>query len=680
MNFLNPFVLIGLIATGLPLLLHLIARRRAREALFPSIRLLVLLRTDRIRMLRLKQLLVLLLRTLIVLCIVLGFAHPAIRSAFRSNARTAAVIVIDASAGMRFVDNGESLFERAKHIAGELLGLLGNGDTAAVIVAGSDVVVLDPGMTGDVRELTKRVAALEPAFTVESTGEAFERALELLGDATTINRELYYLTDGSTGSFPDSIGTASGDIRLYTILIGPSVHRGAVIDTLLLVDTMISPGRPVTFRAGGYAGAESGSVEVSFFVNGDRTQKVSVVPGSDGRFETDCQFTPETAGWLDVTASVEEGFFDAAEMRHLTVNVPGRTPVLILTGEEADGYFLARMLAPGTDDSLFSVTVRDAAHAVSADVTSSRVIVLAGVGELPDDVYRSILTAVMRGGSGLAVFPSENADAGLYRNGVFRDLFPLSDVRRIDLGSREGTRPAVMNQFDDSHPVIRGVMQGRDIVFPEVASFLGAVPPQGTRVFARYDNGSMAAGDMDCGDGRVVLFTAQTPSLTGELAFSGLFVPLFIRTVQYLSDTLPNTGHEVTGEPVRISFPMKDGISQVTVRSADRPAVLAEFDRIGTRVSLRNFIADEPGFYAIEAEGTERIRFSSDIPVSEAKFARAGKERIDAAFQGVKNRTIEADQDISGAVSRDRYGTELAGVFLGGALLLMAAEMALSRK
>jgi hypothetical protein len=381
-----------------------------------------------------------------------------------------------------------------------------------------------------------------------------------------------------------------------------------------------------------------------------------------------------------VTAGVEEGFFDAAETRRLTVHIPVRTNVIVLSGQEAEGYFLARMLSPGADDSLFAVTVRDASQAVPAELTGAQVIVLAGVDTLPDAVYRTVLTMVMRGGCGLVVFPPENAGTDLYRNGVFRDLFPLDDVKRIDLGSREGMHTAIMSQFDATHPIAQGIIQGPDIPFPEVGSFLAAEPPAGARVFARYDDGSMAAGDMDCGDGRVVLFTADTPSLTGELAFTGLFVPLFIRTVQYLSDTLPDSGREVTGEPVRTTFSVSDGISQVTVRSGDRPAVLTEFDRNGTRASLRNFIADEPGFYTIEAEGVERIRFSADIPVSEAMFTRAGKERIDTAFRGMTARAMDADGNITGAVTRDRYGTELAGLFLGGALLLMAAEMALSRK
>ena len=69
MNFLNPVVLFGLGAALLPLVIHLLSKRRAKEVAFPSIRLLELMQTDRIRMLKIKQLLILLLRTLIIIFI-----------------------------------------------------------------------------------------------------------------------------------------------------------------------------------------------------------------------------------------------------------------------------------------------------------------------------------------------------------------------------------------------------------------------------------------------------------------------------------------------------------------------------------------------------------------------------------------------------------------------------------
>ena len=72
MNFLNSIVLFGLGAAVLPLLIHLVSRRRAKDVAFPSIRLLELMQSDRIRMLKVKQLIILLLRTLIIVLIILA--------------------------------------------------------------------------------------------------------------------------------------------------------------------------------------------------------------------------------------------------------------------------------------------------------------------------------------------------------------------------------------------------------------------------------------------------------------------------------------------------------------------------------------------------------------------------------------------------------------------------------
>ncbi len=105
MNFLNPIVLFGLGAVLLPLLIHLLSKRRAKEVAFPSIKLLALMQTDRIRMLKIKQLLILILRTLVILLLILAFARPAIRSVFKADARISSVIIIDGSASMVYVDN-----------------------------------------------------------------------------------------------------------------------------------------------------------------------------------------------------------------------------------------------------------------------------------------------------------------------------------------------------------------------------------------------------------------------------------------------------------------------------------------------------------------------------------------------------------------------------------------------
>ena len=113
MNFLNSIILLGMGAALLPLLIHLFSRRRAVDVTFPSIEFLERMKTDRMRRLRLKQLLMLLLRTFIIIMVILAFARPAIRSIFQKNARTSAVIIIDSSASMLYSASGDLLFAAA---------------------------------------------------------------------------------------------------------------------------------------------------------------------------------------------------------------------------------------------------------------------------------------------------------------------------------------------------------------------------------------------------------------------------------------------------------------------------------------------------------------------------------------------------------------------------------------
>ena len=64
MSFLNPLYLFGLAAAAIPIIIHLFTRRRPREVPFPSLEFLTEVNQSEIRRLRLKQWLLLLLRTL----------------------------------------------------------------------------------------------------------------------------------------------------------------------------------------------------------------------------------------------------------------------------------------------------------------------------------------------------------------------------------------------------------------------------------------------------------------------------------------------------------------------------------------------------------------------------------------------------------------------------------------
>src|SRR3989449_10329845 len=104
MVFLNPLVLLGLAAAAIPLILHLLNLRKLRTIEFSTLTFLKELQQTKIRRLKLRQLLLLIVRTLLVVLIILAFARPALRGTILggigSEAPSSIVFILDDSFSM----------------------------------------------------------------------------------------------------------------------------------------------------------------------------------------------------------------------------------------------------------------------------------------------------------------------------------------------------------------------------------------------------------------------------------------------------------------------------------------------------------------------------------------------------------------------------------------------------
>jgi hypothetical protein len=97
-GFLHPWVLAGLVAAAIPILLHLLARREPPTVVFPAVRYLVTTTREHQRRLKLQNWLLLLLRTLLVATLVMAAAGPTVPlSGVPGHAPSALVLIIDNS-------------------------------------------------------------------------------------------------------------------------------------------------------------------------------------------------------------------------------------------------------------------------------------------------------------------------------------------------------------------------------------------------------------------------------------------------------------------------------------------------------------------------------------------------------------------------------------------------------
>src|SRR2546427_10073008 len=117
MSFLSPFVLLGLGALAIPVLVHLIQRERKRVVEFPSLMFVRRIPYQSVRRRRIRHWALLMLRAAAVALIVLAFARPFFRRDGSAIAATGGarevVLLLDQSARMGYGDHWQKARDAA---------------------------------------------------------------------------------------------------------------------------------------------------------------------------------------------------------------------------------------------------------------------------------------------------------------------------------------------------------------------------------------------------------------------------------------------------------------------------------------------------------------------------------------------------------------------------------------
>src|ERR1700748_3517041 len=103
--FGTPLMLWGLAAGAIPIVIHLLHRRRFQTVQWAAMRFLLAATKKQSRRMKLEQILLLLIRTLIVVCVALALSRPTAETLgeyFQSEGPKHRIVVIDATYSMGY--------------------------------------------------------------------------------------------------------------------------------------------------------------------------------------------------------------------------------------------------------------------------------------------------------------------------------------------------------------------------------------------------------------------------------------------------------------------------------------------------------------------------------------------------------------------------------------------------
>jgi hypothetical protein len=202
---LNLVMLGGLAAMAIPIIIHLLNRRRFNVVDWGAMQFLKLSETTRKRLL-IEELLLLLLRMGLIGILVLALAGPYIESSAlgklgRNNRDI--VLIFDGSYSMGYTGTGESAHAAAKEWASSFIEDLSAQDAVAILQAKQQVVPVQSTLTHDVDRVREAIRELpEPAGGC-NWPRAIQAARKILESSQRTEREIIVLSDNQRFGWAD---------------------------------------------------------------------------------------------------------------------------------------------------------------------------------------------------------------------------------------------------------------------------------------------------------------------------------------------------------------------------------------------------------------------------------------------------------------------------------------------
>ena len=684
MTFLNPAVLFGLLAASIPVLIHLFNLRKLKKVEFSTLIFLKELQKNKIRKVKLKQWLLLLLRTLIVLFLVFGFARPTLKSIFIGNsstAKTTAVFIFDDTFSMGVVDAKGSYLNQEKETALRLLAQLQDGDEAGIILVSDIKVNRQPAVTTDFSQLKKNIESISLSNISGSLQSALIAAAKLLYESTNYNKEIYLLSDfqksriADGNQFPNLAGVMKEEIRVYAFPLADKDVFNIGVEKISVNSQIFEKDKPAQVSAfiTNYAKQKVDNSVVSLFINGERTAQKSFSLKDNETKEIVLEGIIKKSGYQEISAAIEDDEILQDNKRFTQIYVPEKIPVLILAEELSDATFVQYGLEAANTNQQLQVEVKQLKQLPSIDLTKYSAVIIIGVaGE-----NISSLVQFVQSGKGLFFFPGSTTSLQNYQR--FCGALQIPAAKNLSAGGV----PLRFVSVDYEHPLFSRLFaekEKRSIESPEIYStFFQRTEGNGKSLITLANNISfLSEYSLDAGK----IFVASTaPVLTQtNLPLKGIFAPLLYESVLYLSSIQKENADNLAGDKLMINLA---GIAsrQVAIVKPGNEKEFISFDEKETEFQYVN--TTQLGIYYFTSLSKIIQSVAINANPLESKMDYAEQSDISEYFSTIKSTAkltfINKSESPENIIKQERFGTELWKYFILLAFVFALIEMFVSK-
>jgi hypothetical protein len=573
-GFLSPFLIWGLVLGAIPLIIHLLNRRRFRRVEWAPMHYLKLTIQRNRRRIQLEQLLLLLLRIALPMLLFFFLARPVVNPTglerwLGGGGRTSQVVLIDDSLSMGCKAGESSAFARAQQAAAALLTGVRQEDRCTLLAASAPRVPVIHEVEGSRREeLSAAVASLALGATHVAWSNVLEAALEVLKSCTYPTKQLTILTDLRRSGWDKSaagIGRRLSDsgVRLRLVDVGADDIANVSLAALRPLDRTILAGTESQWEAviqNDSSRTLTGSKAVLRV--DDKPTEVTlpeIGPHETTRVPLVVRFPG--SGPHDVALELADDDLPGDNQRWAAVPVKDSLLIRLVDGEPSTQPFgsevdyLAAPLSIGVGAAeAWRVEVVPDNDFLSQRLEPADVLVLANVAAVTSEQAER-MSSLVKSGMGLMVFTGAKLDVGLYNDLLYRDggqVLPLRLKSLLDENIRgvivEALHPSPLEKLLELKASALERVSARQIMTVDETADSDSV-----RILARWNNPSRAPAVIEraSGQGRVLLWTTTADRGGSDWPIEPSFVLAVREAVRGAARPTPLANTITAGERMR---------------------------------------------------------------------------------------------------------------------------------
>lgn len=685
---LAPFFLLGLLAIGVPIWLHRVARANPVRHPFPSLMLLEHSETERTAQRTLRYWLLLLLRILLLVALVLAFAGPLLRkdesTAHAANARLHA-IVVDASFSMQHPER----WARALEAAESVIESLRSADQVMLVRASGRHmdIVQDPIPAREAGTLRAKLTSLAPGRErldfglAMSTAEQWLRTprppvlLHFISDFQQSGAPLRFadleppagsqlvMHDIGRGErrnvFIGNVSLADGDTRSLEVDVRGTSDDAEERAVIVLIDgkeharrnVHLDPSRSERSSALAVSGEGGGRVGATPERLAPETASVPGEARAQVVFEN-VRFAPG-AHRVEVRLEPHDALADDDHFLAVLEHADPQALLLARDEESDEGAYFAAAIGALTAPRV-NVTRASASSFDANGFRSYSVLVVPDIFALSSTSVTRLEQYVRAGGALLTTLGSGSEDA----------QHPLVPDWRI---GKSRPRLVRIGEIDASHSILRDASEWHRVRFfrqrpVEIAS--------DDRVLIAHSDGTPLLIERTLGAGRMLILTSPIDRQWNDLATHPVFVQFISQAARYLIGGDSSMANVIVGAPVTTGLTDGSG-GQIFGPSGERVLGLA------ATTNAERLVPTEIGFYEIRhANGVRWL--AANVDRRESDLRQLDADYL-ARWQALRQRPARAEAPVAPAAETTERRS-LGPILLWVAALLLLAEVLVANR